>query len=45
MGGNFADKNEFPWAALLEIRSKKWKGHVVEAVKCGGSLISDRLGD
>eukprot|EP00092_Neocalanus_flemingeri_P080222 GFUD01100054.1.p1 GENE.GFUD01100054.1~~GFUD01100054.1.p1 ORF type:complete len:403 (+),score=68.03 GFUD01100054.1:140-1348(+) len=36
-GGKEASVNEFPWAALLEIR----RGNVLE--RCGGTLINDRF--
>ena len=39
MGGEFAEVNEFPWAALLNISSSE-NG---ETNRCGGSLISDRF--
>ena len=37
VGGEEAEVNEFPWAALLSIRSKGKK-----PVRCGGSLVNDR---
>ena len=39
-GGKEADVNEFPWAALLEIRDDEDKDDYVE--RCGGTLINDR---
>ena len=39
-GGEEAEKNEFPWAALLRIRRK---GQSVK--RCGGTLINDRSND
>ena len=36
-GGQEADVNEFPWAALLEIRKK---GSSMQ--RCGGTLINDK---
>ena len=38
IGGEEADVNEFPWAALLELRSSETN----RESRCGGSLISDR---
>ena len=38
VGGDFADVNEFKWAALLNLSSSE-NG---ETNRCGGSLISDR---
>ena len=37
VGGEEAEVNEFPWAALLYIH-----GSGKKAVRCGGSLINDR---
>ena len=37
VGGEEAEINEFPWAALLSIHSKGKK-----PVRCGGSLVNDR---
>ena len=37
VGGEEAEINEFPWAALLSIRNKGKK-----PVRCGGSLVNDR---
>ena len=37
VGGEEAEVNEFPWAALLSIQSKGKK-----PVRCGGSLVNDR---
>ena len=39
VGGEFAEVNEFPWAALLSLN---YSGNGATA-RCGGSLISDRL--
>ena len=39
MRGEFAEVNEFPWAALLNLSSSE-NG---ETSRCGGSLISDRF--
>ena len=39
-GGEFADVNEFPWAALLNLSSTESN----QTVRCGGTLIKDRLG-
>ena len=39
MGGEFAEVNEFPWAALLSLN---YSGNGT-TVRCGGSLISDRF--
>ena len=36
-GGEEADVNEFPWAALLEIKAGG------TPLRCGGTLINDRL--
>jgi len=39
-GGEVAEINEFPWAALLEIKDQSTnKGHTF---RCGGTLINDR---
>ena len=38
IGGEEAILNEFPWAALLHLRSSKNN----KTSRCGGSLISDR---
>ena len=38
MGGQFAEVNEFPWAAYLSLRSTESGA----TGRCGGSLISDR---
>ena len=38
LGGQTAEKNEFPWAALLHLKSSE-TGY---SSRCGGSLISDR---
>ena len=37
IGGEEADVNEFPWAALLSIQGKGSKPK-----QCGGSLVNDR---
>ena len=39
-GGEFAEVNEFPWAALLNLSSTESN----KTVRCGGTLIKDRLG-
>ena len=38
LGGQFAEVNEFPWAAYLSLRSTESGATAF----CGGSLISDR---
>ena len=38
VGGDFAEKNEFPWAALLHLTSSE----VGLSYRCGGTLINDR---
>ena len=35
-GGKFAEVNEFPWAALLEIKAGG------NPLRCGGTLVNDR---
>ena len=39
-GGEEAEINEFPWAALLEIRIKGV--NIDRPLRCGGTLINDR---
>ena len=38
VGGEEAEVSEFPWAALLQLRSSETN----KTSRCGGSLISDR---
>ena len=38
IGGDFAEKNEFPWAALINLTYTE-RGH---EHRCGGSLINER---
>ena len=38
VGGDFAEKNEFPWAALLHLTSSE----AGLSYRCGGTLINDR---
>ena len=40
-GGEVAEINEFPWAALLEIRDGNVKNG--KPFRCGGTLVNDRL--
>ena len=39
IGGDFTEINEYPWAALLNLKNLE-KG---STARCGGSLISDRF--
>ena len=38
IGGDFAEKNEFPWAALINLTYTE----LGQTYRCGGSLINDR---
>ena len=40
VGGQTANENEFPWTALLRLKSSE----TGQTSRCGGSLISDRWG-
>ena len=39
-GGKESEVNEFPWAALLNIRNTS--KHGLQYARCGGTLINDR---